>query len=235
VAPGFRLCPAPAQTILESGHDHGSFRGTAIYVDGEEVVLVCELQAGWYRYVSYWRLHADGTIRPRFGFGAVDNSCVCNRHHHHVYWRLDFDGVDATENGVREFNDPPVSGTSKWHSLDHEIRRERNPQRQRRWRVVNREGDERYTLVPGASDGHADNFGVGDLWALRKRPGEIDDGVGFTQDPQEARAHLNRFLTGQSISRADVVLWYAAHFAHDVHEEGGGGHIVGPKLEPGGW
>jgi hypothetical protein len=235
VAPGFRLCSAPAQSVLESGHDHGNFRGTAIYVDGEEVVLVCEMQAGWYRYVSYWRLHADGTIRLRFGFGAVDDSCVCNRHHHHVYWRLDFDVVDATENAVREFNDPPVSGSSKWHTLDHEIRRERNPQRQRRWRVVNREGDERYTLVPGRSDGEADNFGVGDLWALRKRPGEIDDGVGFTQDPQEARAHLNRFLTGQSISRADVVLWYAAHFAHDVHEEDGGEHIVGPELEPGGW
>jgi hypothetical protein len=235
VAPGFRLCPAPAQSILESGHDHGNFRGTAIYVDGEEVVLVCELQAGWYRYVSYWRLHADGTIRPRFGFGAVESSCVCNRHHHHVYWRLDFDVVDAARNEVREFNDPPVSGTSNWHTLRHEIRRERNPQRERRWRVVNRDGDERYTLLPGASDGKADNFGVGDLWALRKRPGEIDDGVGFTTDPDEARAHLNRFLTGQSIAGADVVLWYAAHFSHDVHEEGGGEHIVGPELVAGGW
>jgi Copper amine oxidase, enzyme domain len=64
---------------------------------------------------------------------------------------------------------------------------------------------------------------------------EIDDGVGFTQDPQEARAHLNRFLTGQSISRADVVLWYATHFAHAVHEEDGAPHVVGPKLEPGAW
>jgi hypothetical protein len=234
-APGFRLCTAPAQSILESGADHGNFRGTAIYVDGEEVVLVCELQAGWYRYVSYWRLHADGTIRPRFGFGAVEDSCVCNRHHHHVYWRLDFDVVNATRNDVREFNDPPVSGSSNWHTLGHEVRRARNPQRQRRWRVVNRDGDERCTLVPGPSDGSADSFGVGDLWALRKRPGEIDDGVGFTTDPDEARAHLNQFVTGESIARADVVLWYAAHFAHDVHEADADGHIVGPELVPGGW
>jgi hypothetical protein len=234
-APGFRLCPTPARSILESGADQGNFRGTAIYVDGEEVVLVCELQAGWYRYVSYWRLHADGTIRPRFGFGAVDNTCVCNRHHHHAYWRFDFDVVDAARNEVREFNDPPLSGSSNWHLLRHEIRRERNPQRQRRWRVVYRGGDERYTLVPGPSDGQADGFGVGDLWALRMRPGEIDDGVGFTTDPQEARAHLNRFLTGQSIAGADVVLWYAAHFAHDVHAHDGDPHIVGPELVPGGW
>jgi hypothetical protein len=234
VAPGFRLCTAPAKSILESGHDHGNFGGTAIYVDGQEVVLVCELQAGWYRYVSYWRLHADGTIRPRFGFGAVQSSCVCNIHHHHVYWRLDFDVVNATDNDVHEFNDPPLSGSSKWHALPNEIRRERSPQHHRRWRVDNRQGDEHYTLVPGANDGEADGFGVGDLWALRKRPGEIDDGVTFTTDPQKARAHLDQFVTGQSLD-GDVVLWYAAHFSHDVQHPDQDEHIVGPELQPGGW
>lgn len=239
VAPGFRLCPQAAQTMLDSGDDHGNFRGTAIYVDGDELVLVCEMEAGWYRYVSSWRLHADGTIRPRFGFGAVDSPCVCNTHHHHAYWRFDFDVVDGAANGVREFNDPPVAGGSNWHTLGHEIRRPRSKQHHRRWRVINRDGPEHCTLVPGGDDGAADAFGIGDMWALRKRHGEIDDGVGFTQNPQEARAHLNRFVTGQSIARDDVVLWYAAHFTHDVHEDerqgGGGGHVVGPKLELGGW
>jgi methylated-DNA-[protein]-cysteine S-methyltransferase len=78
--------------------------------------------------------------------------------------------------------------------------------------VDNRQGDEHYTLVPGANDGEADGFGVGDLWALRKRPGEIDDGVTFTTDPQKARAHLDPFVTGQSLD-GDVFLWYAAHFS----------------------
>ena len=197
-------------------------------------MLVCELQAGWYRYVSYWRLHADGTIRPRFGFGAVQSSCVCNIHHHHVYWRLDFDVVNATDNDVHEFNDPPLSGSSKWHALPNEIRRERSPQHHRRWRVDNRQGDEHYTLVPGANDGEADGFEVGDLWALRKRPGEIDDGVTFTTDPQKARAHLDQFVTGQPLD-GDVVLWYAAHFSHDVQHPDQDEHIVGPELQPGGW
>jgi len=85
VAPGFVLSTAPAKTILDTGSDTGTFLGTAIYVAGQEVVLVNELQAGWYRYVSEWRLHADGTIRPRFGFDATCSSCVCVRHHHHVY------------------------------------------------------------------------------------------------------------------------------------------------------
>src|SRR5512132_56374 len=89
--PGFRLCPGPAQTIIESGTDGGNFRGVAIFVQGQEAVLVSELQAGWYRYISQWRFHVDGTIRPRFGFAAANNPCTCKDHHHHVYWRLDFD------------------------------------------------------------------------------------------------------------------------------------------------
>jgi len=235
-APGFRVCSAPAKTILDSGSDHGNFLGVAVYVDGDEVVLVSEMEAGWYRYVSQWRLDADGTIRPRFGFGAVEDSCVCNLHHHHVYWRLNFDVATGAHNDVGEFNDPPLSpGASKWHSLPHEVRRLNRPSHKRRWRVKNRVTDEAYTLVPGPSDGKADGFGIGDMWALRARPHQFDDGQGFTTDPAEARAHINRFINGESIVDTDVVLWYAAHFAHDVHAAGDGSHVVGPELVPSGW
>jgi hypothetical protein len=234
VAPGFRLCPTKAKTILESGKDQGNFRGVAIYVDGDEVVLVSELEAGWYRYITRWRLHADGTIRPRFGFGAVEDPCVCNLHHHHAYWRFDFDVADRDHNEVREFNDPPLTGGGKWHTLHHEIRRKRDRRRKRKWQVRNTVSGESYTLIPGDNDGRADAFGVGDMWALRYRPGQIDDGIGFTSDPSEARAHLNQFLNGEPIQDTNVVLWYVAHFKHDVHEHHVG-HIVGPKLVPAGW
>jgi hypothetical protein len=238
VAPGFRLCPSPARTMLESGHDHGKFHGVAVYVEGEEVVLVSELEAGWYRYLTAWRLHADGTIRPRFGFAAVRDSCVCNRHHHHAYWRLDFDVAGGGDCAVREFNDPPVTGSSPWHTLRHETRRRRDPARGRRWQVVNRATGESATLEPGPDDGERDAYGVGDLWALRRRPGEVDDSVGLTADPDDTRAHIDRFVDDASILGTDVVLWYAGHFAHDVgHEHVGGetGHIVGPTLTLGGW
>jgi hypothetical protein len=235
VAPGFRLCPSRAETILESGKDHGNFRGVAVYVDGDEVVLVSELEAGWYRYISRWRLHADGTIKPRFGFGAVESSCVCNLHHHHAYWRLDFDVAGPAPNEVREFNDPPVTGADNWHRLGHEIRRLRDAGRKRKWQVRNTASGESYTLIPGPRDGHADAaFGVGDLWALRHRPDQTDDGIGFTTELTEARAHLNRFVNGEPIEDTNVVLWYAAHFSHDVHEHEVG-HIVGPSLVPEGW
>jgi hypothetical protein len=229
-APGFRLCTAPAQTILESGKDHGNFLGVAVYVDGDEAVLVSEMEAGWYRYISSWRFGADGTINPRFGFAAVRDSCVCNLHHHHAYWRLDFDVTGGGDCVVHEFNDPPVAGTAHWHPLRHEIRRRRSAAHHRRWKVINRTTGASCTLVPGEHDGQADTFGVGDLWALRRRPGEVDDGQGFTTEPDKARAHIDRFVSGASIHATDVVLWYAAHFSHDVQHGDGTGHIVGPTL-----
>ncbi|MDQ4048994.1 MAG: hypothetical protein M3131_06400 [Actinomycetota bacterium] len=155
VAPGFRLCPSPAQTALDTGDDAGSFLGVAIYVQGQEVVLVSEMEAGWYRYVSEWRLHANGNIQPRFGFGAVSHTCVCNVHHHHAYWRLDFDIRTAGDNIVREFNDPPLLGKSKWHTIRFENHRPRNPARKRRWRVQHRDTGEAYEIIPGSEDGVA--------------------------------------------------------------------------------
>jgi hypothetical protein len=236
VVPGFRLCPTPATTILESGSDVGNFLGVAIFVKDQEVVLVSELEAGWYRYISRWRLHADGTIGARFGFSAVESSCVCTVHHHHVYWRLDFDVGTAGDNLIQEFNDPPVSGASKWHNLNYEIRRARNPGRQRRWRVRNKSTGDVYDIVPGAHDGVATAmpdwpFPRGDAWFLRYRGSEIDDGVFAVGPPYEAG--LDAWVNGEPLNGKDVVVWYGAHFSHDVnHEEPGEfGHVVGPDLK----
>ena len=238
VAPGFRLCPRPATTVLESGRDRGNFAGVAVFLDGEELVLVSELEAGWYRYVSQWRLHADGTIRPRFGFGAVENFCVCTTHHHHAYWRFHFGIADAADDAVDEFNDPRLPGReSNWHTLRHEIRRKRDRRSRRRWRVRSRASGEGYLIVPGSRDGRADAFGVGDFWALRFRRGQIDDGQGFTTDPAAARAQIDRFVNSESIVGTEVVVWYAGHFSHDVRREHGRGrgHVVGPTLRPERW
>jgi hypothetical protein len=236
--PGFRLCSAPATTILESGSDLGNFLGVAIFVKDQEVVLVSELEAGWYRYISRWRLHADGTLKARFGFSAVESSCVCTVHHHHVYWRLDFDVGTAGDNLIQEFNDPPLSGSSKWHNLNYEIRRARNPGRKRRWRVKNKSTGDAYDIVPGEHDGIAANmpdwpFGRGDTWFLRYRSSEIDDGAIAVG----AEAEVDTWVNGEPINGKDVVVWYGGHFSHDVnHEEPGEfGHIVGPDLKPVKW
>jgi hypothetical protein len=231
VAPGFVLCPTPAKTIVETESDHGTFLGTAIYVDGLEVVLVCELEAGWYRYVSEWRLHADGTIRPRFAFDAVSSSCVCNKHHHHAYWRFDFDIRTAGGNRVLEFNDPPLAGTRKWQVLPYETMRLRAPAHARRWRVEHAGSGAGYEIVPGPNDSTArgDAYAVGDVWALRWRPGEIDD-----EPVPDTMIHLHKFNNREPIDGQDVVLWYGAHFTHDVRGPEVS-HVVGPKLVPHNW
>lgn len=237
VAPGFRRCRTPAQTIFESGTDRGNFFGVAIYTAGDEVVLVSELEAGWYRYVSEWRFGSDGVIRPRFGFAGVQNSCVCESHHHHVYWRFDFDISTAANNRVREFNSPPISGDANLHTLEFETRREKSFEHNRHWLVENTVTGDSYALVPGPNDGQADSdFGVGDLWVLRNRGGsEFDDGQGFTTNPSRAKAQIDRFVRGEAVNGHDVVVWYAGHFLHDVHDEDETPHIVGPELRPVSW
>jgi len=233
VAPGFRLCPTPAKTILDSGSDQGNFLGVAVYVDGleEEVVLVSEMEAGWYRYISEWRLHANGTIKPRFGFAAVNDSCVCDTHHHHVYWRLNFDIGDSKNNLVEEYNDPPISGSSNWHVIEYETKRLRNPSSNRKWRIQNQQTAKGYMINPGANDGIADSFGKGDIWFLRNRPNEIDDGVEAIGPPYEAL--IDNFVNHELIKNMDTVVWYGAHFTHTVtHDDTTTGHIVGPELVP---
>jgi hypothetical protein len=240
VAPGFRLCPSPATTILDTGDDTGNFLGVAIYVQGLEVVLVSEMQAGWYRYISQWRLHVDGTIRPRFGFSAVASSCVCTAHHHHPYWRFDFDLVTPGNNRVREFNNPPLVGSSNWHTKKYETQRARNPGRNRMWRIENSVSGEAYDVIPGHHDGVATAspdwpFPQGDVWITRYRGSEIDNGVLATGPPFEA--NIGTFVNGEPIENQDVVFWYGAHVTHDIAAEPPGihGHTAGPDLKLVSW
>src|SRR5664280_49369 len=72
-----------------------------------------ELPAGWYRYVSDWRLRDDGTIGPRFGFAGTRNPRTCMRHQHHVYWRLDFD-IDGAGRDVIEQRGLFFPGRPAW-------------------------------------------------------------------------------------------------------------------------
>ena len=236
IAPGFRMCSTPARTILDTGSDTGNYLGVAIYVDGEEIVLVSEMEAGWYRYISEWRLHNNGTIRPRFGFSAVANSCTCNPHNHHVYWRFDFDIRTEGNNFVQEINEKPSTGTSIFRTMNYEIRRSRDSFHNRQWLISNKSTGEGYTLIPGKNDGSADSFGVGDVWLLRYHSNELDDGQGFTTDVNKAKANLDKFLaTKENINGQDIVVWYAAHFLHDETSGEEVSHILGPELKPRNW
>ena len=229
--PGFRICTTRPGTILDTATDGGGFRGVALWVDGDELVVTSQLAAGPHRYVNEWRLDADGTIRPRVGFSASANSRTCRPHVHHAYWRLDFDILAPGSNVLREFNEPAIRGETRWHHMRFEVKRPRDAAHGRFWRIRHDRDGRDYSIRPGPGDGTADQFGAGDVWVLRFDPDEMDDGQGFTTDPALARAGLDRFLSGDPVHSQDVVVWYGVHVGHP----GGELDRVGPDLVPGHW
>lgn len=251
-APGIRILAAGqvATTAVESHNDTGDFQGVAIYTQdvgfGTEVVMVTEMNAGWYRYSMEWRFAQDGTIRPRYGFGSVTDSCVCIQRTHHVYWRFDFDIVNAS-NRIYQLD----RGRKFLQSIDTEMSVFRSKQKSRSFLIQNNSGDEAYQLVPGTNDGTVlnangdlvDTFGGGDTWFMKfsgtaAAPGELDDpGSG-------AAANLSPWINGESLLGQDVVVWYAAHQVRSddtsrnqaaAPQVLNGVHVVGPTLRPVRW
>jgi hypothetical protein len=208
------------QTVLDNGTDAGNFRGVAIY-DREEVTLVSELNAGWYRYINKWIFNDEGIISPRFGFGGTINSCVCNGHIHHVYWRFDFDIKTADNNFI----------TEDYHGLLNTISTESMRPRlasDQFWLVQNSVTGETVIIKPGRLDGNYDKYGHGDIWFLRNHfPSEIDDsGLGSGTD-----AHIDPMVNSESILNQDVVVWYGAHWRHDHFDTPNEGpNLCGPDL-----
>lgn len=222
---GIRICTEEPQTVLDNGTDTGNYRGVAIY-DREEVTLVSELNAGWYRYITKWIFHDEGIISPRFGFGATTSSCVCNGHVHHVYWRFDFDVAGAANNSVAEFN----QGYLK--TVETESMRARLTTDQY-WVASNSVSGESVVIRPGSLDGNYDKYGQGDIWLLRSHfPSEIDDS-GQPGGSCSTCAHLDPMLNNESILNQDVVVWYAGHWTHDhfdAPQHGDGPAVCGPDL-----
>ncbi|MBA2379467.1 MAG: hypothetical protein H0V76_07825 [Blastocatellia bacterium] len=241
-----------ATTSVETRNDFGNFQGVAVYQqdvgNGPEVVMVSELNAGWYRYIMEWRFGYDGTIRPRFGFASITSSCVCAPRNHHVYWRFDMDVVQPQNKAFRmergrKFLTPLNTETSflRSYGLNRAVL------------VQNGAGDEAYQIVPGLNDSEAffsypggppDPYGHGDFWILRFQgtasdPGELDDPNGSS-----SAANIAPWVNGESINDQDVVIWYAAHqyrvddasFAERHKQEViTGRHVVGPELRPVRW
>lgn len=107
----------------------------------------------------------------------------------------------------------------------------------RRWRVRDSSTGRGYSITPGPADGSADSYGVADLWFLRYRWNELDDGVSVVGgSPADTQCRLDQYLTGENINGTDLVVWYAGHFIHDEeHPSSHQGHIIGPELRPLSW
>ena len=239
-----------ATTSVETRNDSGNFRGVAVYQqdvgNGPEVVMVSEMNAGWYRYIMEWRFAPDGTIRPRYGFGSTTNGCVCNPRNHHVYWRFDFDIVNPL-NRVFEVQ----GGRIPFNPINKEVARFRNTHAV--FMIQNATGKEAYSITPGANDGTVtnaagvltDTFGAGDFWIMQFKgtagaPSELDD------PNSGSGANLAPWINNESLVDQDVVVWYGAHQyrVDDASRAGGevenpniinGQHVVGPDIRPVNW
>ncbi len=228
---GFRICTSAPQTFVDDMNDAGNFTGVAVHVHGQEVTLVSELSAGWYRYVTEWTFHADGTIKPRFKFGGTQNGCTCKLHHHHAYWRFDFDVQTISNNTVQE----RTKNIFGWWSTSKTFTTEGKSFRsvEKCWRVEHPDGI-CYDIVPGHhdSDGTGDNWAKGDVWVLRYHWNELEDGVGcITCGGMSGSIQDQIFLTGENVSNQDVVVWYRASFDHDAGStHTGHPEVVGPDL-----
>jgi hypothetical protein len=226
-APGFRWCTEPPQTIFESGQDGGNFTGVAVYeAEDGALQLVTQCWAGWYRYIHEWRFYLDGTILPRFRFGGVDTSCVCNVHHHHAYWRFDFDIVNK-HNRVQEL----VNG--EWVTFAKESSRRRLPEVETRWRVLHQNKEIGYEIIPGEHDDYGDDFSGDDQYVFRYRKNEYDDGRGIIMEAQANMAFFMQKL--EKVKKQDLVVWYAAHYRHNVDDQDEHLHELGPTLQPINW
>ena len=227
VAPGIRQCNVMPQTMMDNGTDTGDFAGVAYYISGTELVMKAEMEAGWYRYVHEWHFDVNGTIRPRFAFGATSSSCVCNTHTHHAYFRFDFDIDTPEKNVVWEVNGRDIMTRKTTEGMTP-----RSPTTSRRWIVENPDTGDKYLIQPNAIDGLYDTYGRGDVWWLRYHDNaELDDGHNSTGGDTEV--DLAQFVNGESIDKQDVVMWYGTHSVHiggELDED-----FVGPDIIPLKW
>jgi len=236
---GIRVASSLPSTFCESSVDAGNFKGIAIYDQGDALWLMAETNAGWYRYIMEWRFHLDGTIDPIFGFGATSNSCTCNPHHHHAYWRFEW-AVDAVSDGT---TDNPATGINTlerrragtadvYDPIGTEGTFVRDPANFDKdyFRVKNPQTGNGYVIEPGDVDGSAsgDTYAKWDIAGLALNSGEIDDPNSNTS------INVQPWVTGESLGASKrLITWYRAGWVHD--DPGGSGEaceLAGPKLVP---
>lgn len=213
---GLRLAASGqrALTVCDDANDSGNFRGVGVYEDPDtgELVLITECSAGWYRYITGWRFHPSGILKPRFHYGYVDSSCVCYGRLHNGYWRLHFalDGLGglAVEETDMSYTDP----RARWTPIRIEARRYRPQNRRPRyWRVRKLSTGFTATFVPGPKDGFFENPNTGeaDFWVLVYRANGSGDGELIGNGG--AFANISQYVNGERTYNADLVVWYGVH------------------------
>ena len=220
IFPGYAEPTSAPVTVCEtggSGGDVGTFAGVAAEKNPTELILTTHMAAGWYRYKMMWTFYPDGTIVPFFGFAALDAYCITFTHHHHNFWRFDFDINGADHDTVVETNagHPPLpiqtETTRNW--IDAETA----------WEITDSETNLGYRLLPGAGPGSrdlqlpVDEFAQADAWILHYQPGgeleDLDvppDGSQFSS----CQSRMAAYADGERVEDTDLVFWYRGGAEH---------------------
>jgi hypothetical protein len=229
--PGSRYAEptAPPRTMCDDpSKDGGNFAGVAAEKTSEQLVLTTQLQSGPYRYTQKWIFRLDGSIDARIAFTARVDPCNVKPHNHHAYWRLEFDiGGDAKD--YAEEAGLQVSGAAvSWNRILTESSRRSDPVRGGAWRVQSASAQRGYEIVSAPHNGVADTWAVAEAWVLKNHPDELDDG-GAQPGRDGSAVQLDRYLNGESVDGANLVLWVHAMDRHDGQDRC---RFVGPTLRP---
>ena len=226
------------KNVERRGHAHAD--GDE-HLHGYALNLFSVSHVGRYNYIPQWRFFDDGTIELVMGAtgtlqrtgGSIEygwrlgNGSVGISHLHNYFWRLDFDlGEVATDDVFEEFNfdaggGARARGVTRFFA---ETARSTNPTTMRRWRVrddtlTNEDGHPiSYEILP-LETGHRDTgpsnepFTFNDIYVTRYKACERfashnpSGGVGCGDD-------VSDFVNGESLSGADLVVWFGMSFHH---------------------
>lgn len=225
-----------------------AFKGLGQQEQGELLSLFSVSTSGEYNYIPVWRFFDDGTIEllmgatgklqrfttdSRFGWPVRANGTRGTSHIHNYYWRLDFDlGENGADDVVEEFNYTPNADNSGRTlgvtRLTSEAGRSINPAGLRAWRI--RDGAATnahsqpisYQLEP-LEIGHRDVGPSSEPWthndfyvtAYR----ECERYVSHNPQVGGCANQLAAFVNGETLTGADLVLWYGATFHHIPRDE----------------
>jgi hypothetical protein len=210
----------PATTVCQHpGYDAGTFDGVAVESLPDRLRLTAQCQAGWYRYIPVWEFFADGTIQAHYVATSIDSTCVAYTHHHHAYFRFDFDVNTSGANFVDQvFPDGSTQRVASERSFS-----DTSPARGK-WRIASAGSPYVVEVSRNADDGAAGDplpipgdFPVADAWVLAYNASEISD---YSDTTSGCAANINSWVNNQNVNVADVVMWVRAAALH-IGEPGG--------------
>ena len=170
---------------------------------------------GAYHIYQAWYLSDDGELRPVMHSRGLS----CNTdHHHHAYWRLDF---DVAGNGLDQIfafgeGDADTGWGPGWTKYTNEQNDLKKAAARRAWFIRDQPTGRGVWVLPGTGytplkdDGEADRFADKDV-ALRRNHRAEDEPWPFG-----ARGHLGYDDDAEGIQEQDVVFWYIAHLPHEA-------------------